>query len=75
MIGELNIQGVFVPTALVAAVIAAIVNAGVSRMTVLAGLQRWMWHRALFELATFAILLCIFDRLLSAPSLVVEPFQ
>jgi hypothetical protein len=59
MIGELNIGGVFVPSLLIAAVIAfcltSVVRLGLRRLH----LYRFIWHAGLFDVALFVVLLWV----------------
>ena len=59
MIGELNFDGVFVPSLLVAAVIAfsltTILRFGLRRLH----LYRFVWHAGLFDVALFVVLLWV----------------
>jgi hypothetical protein len=59
MIGELDIGGVFVPSLLVAAVIAfsmtSVVQLGFRRLH----LYRFVWHAGLFDVALFVVLLWV----------------
>ena len=56
MIGEFDVGGVFIPSALVWAMVAFIVNLFVRRLLILVGFYRLVWHPALFDLALFFIL-------------------
>ena len=56
MIGEFNIFGVFVPSALIWAIIAAIVAFPVRRLLDRIGFYKIVWHRGLFDVALLAIL-------------------
>lgn len=57
MIGEIDIYGVFVPPLLLLAAatvpLAALVRAGLARV----GAYRLVWHRPLFDLAVYVLLL------------------
>jgi hypothetical protein len=57
MIGEISIGGVFVPSLLIWAGIAFVLNVGVRRTLSAVGFYRYVWHRALFDTALFVILL------------------
>ncbi|RJX80708.1 DUF1656 domain-containing protein [Pseudomonas sp. LS-2] len=63
MIGELDISGIFLPTFLVlmgiAYVIFLVVHAVLSR----AHFYRLVWHRALFNVGLYALLLGVVDTL------------
>ena len=65
MTGEMSLSGVLFSPLLVSA-IAAIVATGLLRQVmILAGLYRWVWHAALFDLAIFVLMLGVIDRLVS----------
>jgi hypothetical protein len=57
MIGEINLYGVFLPPLLLLIIVlmpvAAALRAGLGRL----GAYRFVWHRPLFDLACFVILL------------------
>lgn len=74
MIGEFNIHGVYVPTLLIAAVIAGAANTVVATVLSRSGLYRWIWHRSLFDLASFVILFAAADALLSRGPTLLRPF-
>ena len=57
MIGEFDIGGVFVPSLLVAAVIAFGVTSVVRLSLRRLHLYRFVWHAGLFDLALFVVLL------------------
>jgi hypothetical protein len=57
MIGEVSIGGVFVPSLLIWALIAFVLNAGLRRLLYAAGFYRLVWHRPLFDTALYVILL------------------
>ena len=54
---ELDIYGVFVPSALVCLVAAYGVSAAVRHILRRSGAVRWIWHPALFN---FAVFVCLF---------------
>jgi hypothetical protein len=56
MIGEFDVGGVFIPSALVWAIVAFVISLFVRRLLNLVGFYRLVWHRGLFELALLAIL-------------------
>jgi hypothetical protein len=56
MIGEFDLGGVFIPSAVVWAAVAIIVSLFVRRLLHLIGFYSLVWHRGLFELALLAIL-------------------
>ena len=58
MIGEFDIYGVYFPSFAVFASIAFLLQVFVvNRFLNAVGFYRWVWHRALFDLAVFVILL------------------
>jgi hypothetical protein len=56
VIGELDLDGVFLSPVLVSAVVALAVSLVVRRLLALAGVYRVVWHPALFDAALFVIL-------------------
>ena len=56
MIGEFDIYGVYFPAFAVFAAIAFLLQVLVINLRAI-GLYRWVWHRALFDLAIYVILL------------------
>jgi len=56
MIGEFDLGGVFIPSAVVWAMVAIVVSLFVRRLLVIVGVYRLVWHRGLFDLALLAIL-------------------
>ncbi len=59
MIGEISIGGVFVPSLLIWALIAFVLNVVLRRALYAVGFYRLVWHRPLFDAALFVILLAI----------------
>jgi hypothetical protein len=57
MTGELDLYGVFVPPLLLWALLALALSAGLRRGLARLGFYRLVWHRPLFDLALFVILL------------------
>lgn len=57
MIQEIDIYGIFVPSLLVFALIAAAATMLLRRALVVVGFYRLVWHRSLFDLALFTIVL------------------
>ena len=58
MIGEFDIYGVYFPAFAVFAAIALLLQVAViNRLLDGLGFYRWVWHRALFDLAIYVILL------------------
>lgn len=56
MIGEVNLFGVLLPPLLVALGLALLVSTALRWGITRAGLYRFIWHRALFDLALLVIL-------------------
>jgi len=57
VIGELDIYGVYVPIFVVVAAVAFLLQLLLKRVLDACGLYRFLWHRALFDLAIYVILL------------------
>ncbi len=57
MIHEIDIYGVFVPDLMVWFVVAFVLSVPIRRLLALVGFYRLVWHRALFDVALFVILL------------------
>ncbi len=57
MYGELNLYGVFIPTLLGLMLLAYALNGALRAWMTRAGLYRWIWHPALFNLATYIAVL------------------
>jgi protein AaeX len=57
VIGELDIYGVYVPIFVAVAVVAFLLQIVLKRVLDACGLYRFLWHRALFDLAIYVILL------------------
>ena len=54
---EIDLAGVYVPYLLVAAALAFLVSVPLRRVLAWTGFYRLVWHRALFDLALFVVLL------------------
>ncbi len=59
MIGEFDIYGVLIPALLVWLVVAYVVYAAARTALSAAGAYRFIWHRPLFDIALYVILLGI----------------
>ena len=59
MVGEFDIYGVYFPAFAVFAAIALLFHVMIKRLLDARGFYRLVWHRALFDLAIFVILLGI----------------
>lgn len=70
--GEIDIYGVIVPVLLIAGLFALLITLAASRLLDRFGLYRFVWHRALFDLAIFVIAL---GALLQIPVGVTHPYQ
>jgi protein AaeX len=57
VIGEFDIYGVYFPAFAVFAAIAFVLQLAIRRLLEASGLYRFFWHRALFDVAIFVILL------------------
>ena len=57
MIGEFDIYGVYFPAFAVFAAIAFLLQVVIKRLLDASGFYRSVWHRALFDLAIYVILL------------------
>ncbi|MCH8685777.1 DUF1656 domain-containing protein [Pedomonas mirosovicensis] len=56
MAAEINVGGVFLPAALLWALVAFALSLGVRQVLTGLGLYRFIWHRALFDIAVFVAL-------------------
>ena len=63
MTGELDIYGVFVPSLAAWMLIAFLLSAALRRVLARCGFYRIVWHRPLFDLALFVVLLGCVVRL------------
>ena len=57
MIGEIDVVGVFVPAILVLMLIAYLINLGVRTVLARIGFYRLVWHRSVFDLALYVLVL------------------
>ena len=57
VIGEFDIYGVYFPSFAIFAAIAFLLQVVIKRLLNTYGFYRWVWHRALFDLAVYVILL------------------
>ena len=57
MIGEFDIYGVYVPAFAIYAAIALLLQIAIMRLLDARGFYRLVWHRALFDLAIYVIVL------------------
>ena len=56
MIGEFDIYGVYLPSFAIFAAVAFLLQVTIKRFLNARGFYRWVWHRALFDLAMYVIL-------------------
>jgi protein-S-isoprenylcysteine O-methyltransferase Ste14 len=75
MIGELNIDGVFVAPLAVWSLVALGVNLVLRQVLMRLGLYRMVWHPALFDTALFVILWALVAALSAKLSFLLEPVQ
>jgi protein AaeX len=62
MLGDVAIGGVYFPSLLVCGVIAILLSVVLQRILLAAAFYRLVWHRALFDIALFTIVLaCVVD--------------
>lgn len=59
---DLTVSGVFIPALLCAAAIAFVLNTLLRRVLGQAGVYRFVWHRPLFDLALYMMLLGLVVR-------------
>lgn len=57
MTGDLNIFGIYIPALLGLALVAYLLNLVLRRLLAMIGFYKFVWHRALFDLALFVVLL------------------
>jgi hypothetical protein len=57
VIGEIDIYGVYFPAFAIFAAIALLLQVAIKRLLNVFGVYRLVWHRALFDLAVYVILL------------------
>jgi hypothetical protein len=70
MIGEFDIYGVYFPAFAVFAAIALALHLSIKRLLDAYGVYRFVWHRALFDVALYVILLGVVTAAASIWSLV-----
>jgi hypothetical protein len=59
MIGEIDIYGVFLPAVLVLMLVSYLFCLVLTRLFARVGLYRFVWHRSIFDLAIYVIVLGI----------------
>ena len=57
MIGEIDIYGVFLPAVLVLMLVSYLFCLVITRVFARVGLYRFVWHRSIFDLAIYVIVL------------------
>lgn len=62
MNAELEIGGVYFPTLLASVALAAIPFLILRAVLLQVGLYRWIWHRALFDIAVYVVFVALIDR-------------
>ncbi|MDZ5603023.1 DUF1656 domain-containing protein [Pseudomonas sp. RP23018S] len=62
MMGEVDVSGVFLPTLLVMMVFTYVLFLGLHALLVRVHFYRLVWHRALFNVALYAVLLSAVDH-------------
>ncbi len=70
MIGEISLFGVYIPSLLIWGLIALALHFVLRRAFAALGFYRLVWHRALFDLALFTILLA---GIVGVANLMLEP--
>lgn len=65
MIGEASVFGLYLPWVMVLAVCALPATWAVRRLLAAAGLYRWVWHPALFDMALYLLMLFALSRVAS----------
>ncbi|MDN7184466.1 DUF1656 domain-containing protein [Caballeronia sp. SEWSISQ10-4 2] len=59
MIGEIDIYGVFLPAVLILMLVSYLFCLVVTRVFARVGIYRFVWHRSIFDLAIYVIVLGI----------------
>ena len=59
MIGEIDVYGVFLPAVLILMLVSYLLCLVVTRVFARVGLYRFVWHRSIFDLAIYVIVLGI----------------
>jgi protein AaeX len=65
VIGEFDIYGVYLPIFVISAAVAFLLQLLLKRVLDASGLYRFVWHRALFDLAIYVILLGVVTAAMS----------
>lgn len=67
MIGEASFYGLYLPWLMLLAGGALVTSWVLRRLLAAAGVYRWVWHPALFDLALYVLMLYGLSRLTSVP--------
>lgn len=67
MIGEASFYGLYIPWLMLLACGALVASWVLRRLLAAAGVYRWVWHPALFDIAVYVLLLYVLVRLTAAP--------
>jgi hypothetical protein len=59
MIGEIDVYGVFLPAVLILMLVSYLLCLVLTRVFARVGLYRFVWHRSIFDLAIYVIVLGI----------------
>jgi len=62
MIGEIDVQGLYIPWLLILALITYVITKAVSTLLSRLGFYRLVWHPALFDVGLYIILLFVVQR-------------
>jgi len=65
VIGEFDIYGVYLPIFVISAAVAFLLQLLLKRVLDASGLYRFVWHRALFDIAIYVILLGVVTAAMS----------
>jgi hypothetical protein len=57
MIGEIDVYGVFLPSVLVLMLVSYLLCQIITRVFARVGLYRFVWHRSIFDLAIYVLVL------------------
>jgi hypothetical protein len=70
VIGEFDIYGVYLPIFVISAAVAFLLQLLLKRVLDASGLYRFVWHRALFDIAIYVILLGVVTAAMSMVTVV-----
>jgi hypothetical protein len=57
MIGEIDVYGVYLPAVLILMLLSYLLSLALTRLFGRVGLYRFVWHRSIFDLAIYVIVL------------------